>query len=134
MNNAFITEKEEFGQILNDIYHSRNHIALLEDYKSVLEKVLFEENIDYHIIYKLIEVVNKHLNLSQEYLHIKATLLGIEDPHLYDLGVSLNNNLNIKYSLEEAKQIILEALQPLGEKYLDVVKILFEGHIDTVLK
>ena len=133
VNNAFITEKEEFGQILNDIYHSRNHIALLEDYKSVLEKVLFEENIDYHIIYKLIEVVNKHLNLSQEYLHIKATLLGIEDPHLYDLGVSLNNNLNIKYSLEEAKQIILEALQPLGEKYLDVVKILFEGHIDTVL-
>ena len=42
VNNAFITEKEEFGQILNDIYHSRNHIALLEDYKSVLEKVLFE--------------------------------------------------------------------------------------------
>lgn len=133
VNNAFDSEKDEFAQILNDSYHSRNNIALLDDYKSVLEKVLFEENIDSQIIFNLIEVVNKHLKLSQEYLHIKADLLGIEDPHLYDFGVSLNNNLHIKYTIEEAKQIVLDALAPLGEKYLKVVKTLFDGHIDTVL-
>lgn len=58
-------------------------------------------------------------------------MLGIDDPHLYDFGVSLDNNLKIKYSFEEAVGIIKNALKPLGDEYLKVVDYLLNGHIDA---
>lgn len=131
VNNAFQKEKDNFANLLNRIYGSRIENSILEKYNSVLEKVLFEENINPKIISKLIESVNNNLDLIQKYLKIKSDLLEIEEPHLYDFGVPLDSNLKIRYSLEEAKKIILSALEPLGQEYIEVVKILFDGHIDA---
>ncbi len=77
--------------------------------------------------------IYNNLGLIQKYLKIKSDLLEIEEPHLYDFGVPLDSNLKIKYSLEEAKEIILKALEPLGQEYIEVVKTLFDGHIDAEL-
>ena len=133
VNNAFQKEKDDFANLLNRIYGCRIENSILEKYNSVLEKILFEENINPEIISKLIESVNNNLGLIQDYLKIKSDLLEIEKPHLYDFGVSLDNNLKIKYSLEDAKEIILKALEPLGLEYIEVVKTLFDGHIDAEL-
>ena len=133
VNNAFQKEKDNFANILNRIYGFRIENSILEKYNSVLEKILFEENINPEIIKKLIESVNNNLSLIQEYLKIKSDLLEIEEPHLYDFGVPLNSNLKIKYSLEEGKEIILKALEPLGQEYIEIVKTLFDGHIDAEL-
>ena len=133
VNNAFQKEKDNFANLLNRIYGFRIENSILEKYNSVLEKILFEENINPEIISKLIESVNNNLGLNQKYLKIKSDLLEIEEPHLYDFGVPLDSNLKIKYSLEEAKEIILKALEPLGQEYIEVVKTLFDGHIDAEL-
>lgn len=133
VNNAFQKEKDNFANLLNRIYGFRIENSILEKYNSVLEKILFEENINPEIISKLIESVNNNLGLIQKYLKIKSDLLEIEEPHLYDFGVPLDSNLKIKYSLEEAKEIILKALEPLGQEYIEVVKTLFDGHIDAEL-
>lgn len=133
VNNAFQKEKDSFANLLNRIYGCRIENSILEKYNSVLEKILFEENINPEIISKLIESVNNNLGLIQNYLKIKSDLLEIEKPHLYDFGVPLDNNLKIKYSLEDAKEIILKALEPLGLEYIEVVKTLFDGHIDAKL-
>lgn len=133
VNNAFQKEKDNFANLLNRIYGCRIENSILEKYNSVLKKILFEENINPEIISKLIESVNNNLGLIQNYLKIKSDLLEIEKPHLYDFGVPLDNNLKIKYSLEDAKEIILKALEPLGLEYIEIVKILFDGHIDAEL-
>lgn len=130
---AFQKEKDNFANLLNKIYGYRIENAILEKYNSVLEKILFEENINPEIINKLIKSVNNNLNLIQKYLKIKSNLLEIEKPHLYDFGVHLDSNLKIKYSQEEAKKIILNALEPLGTEYTEIVKILFNGYIDAEL-
>ena len=62
---------------------------------------------------------------------MKSDLLDINNPHLYDFGVPLDNDLKIKYTLEEAVEIIKNALKPLGDEYLQVVECLFNGHIDA---
>jgi len=131
VNEQFENAKENFADILNTIFDYRNKNAKLEKYNSVLEKVLFEENIDSKIIDSLIKAVNNNLSLIQKYLKIKSDLLGIDDPHLYDFGVPLDNNLKIKYSFEEAVEIIKNALKPLGDEYLEVVDFLLNGHIDA---
>ena len=133
VNHAFFKKKDSFASLFNQIYGCRIENAVLEKYRSVLEKILFEENISSEMISKLIQSVNHNLSLIQQYLKIKSDFLEIEEPHLYDFGVPLDDNLKIKYSLEEAKEIILNALEPLGVEYIEVVKILFDGHIDAEL-
>ena len=124
-------EKEAFADVLDNILGFRNKNSQLEKYDSVLEKVLFEENIDIKIIDTLINTVNNNLYLIQKYLKMKADLLEIDEPHLYDFGVPLDNNVNKTYSLDEAINIIINALEPLGEDYLKAVHFLLDGHIDA---
>ena len=132
VNESFKKYENNFASILNLIYKKRIENSNLEKYNSVLEKVLFEENINPIIIEKLINIVNNKTYLIQSYLDIKFNLFNIKDPHLYDFNIKLNNNLKT-YSLEEAKEIILKALEPLGKEYIKVVKILLNGHIDAEL-
>lgn len=133
LNNAYIKDKEEFAKILDTIYENRINNAFLEKYNSVLEKTLYEENIDIEIIDKLIKSVNNNLSLIQSYLKIKSSILEIEEPHLYDFNVPLDNNLQIKYTINDAKKIIINALKPLGSEYIKIIKKLFKGHIDAEL-
>ena len=131
VNQKFKDRGETFASILDSIFSYRIKNAELEKYDSVLQKVLFEENIDSKIVEALIKSVNSNLSLIQKYLKIKSGLLEIEQPHLYDFGVPLDNNLKIRFSFEEAIEIIENSLKPLGDEYLKVVKYLLNGHIDA---
>ena len=121
----------EFFKILKEIYELRIQNSKLENYDSVLEKVLMKENIDKKIIDTLIKSVNNNLSIIHKYLKIKSNLNNIENPHIYDFGIQ--NNLEIEYPLEQAINIIKETVKQLGQEYIDVVNILLNGHIDTVL-
>lgn len=132
LNQSFKTQEDDFAKILNSLFHYRILNAQLENYSSVLEKELFEENIDPKIIDVLIQTVSHHLPLMQEYLSLKVSYLQIDDPHLYDFGVPLDQKEKVTYTLEEAITIILEALKPLGQEYLDVVLMLLNGHVDAM--
>lgn len=131
VNQKFKDLEKTFANILDSIFGYRIKNAELEKYDSVLQKVLFEENIDSKIIESLIKTVNNNLNLIQKYLKIKSDLLNINNPHLYDFGVPLDDNLKIKYSFSDAVGIIKNALKPLGDEYLQVVEYLLNGHIDA---
>jgi oligoendopeptidase F len=121
----------EFFKILKEIYELRMENSKLENYDSVLEKVLMKENIDKKIIDTLIKSVNNNLSLIHKYLKIKSKLNNIEKPHIYDFGIQ--HNLEIEYPLEQAINIIKETVKQLGQEYIDVVNKLLNGHIDTIL-
>lgn len=131
MNQKFKDSEKTFSNILDSIVGARLKNAKLETYGSVLEKTLFEENIDPTIINSLIQAVTNNLVLMQKYLKIKSDLLNIPNPHLYDFGVPIDNNLHLKYTQEEAIEIIKKALKPLGVEYLKVVDTLLNGYLDA---
>lgn len=133
VNESFEKEGNKFASILEKICDCRKDNAKYEDYDTVLKKVLFEENIDSKVIDSLIKSVNDNIYLIQKYLRAKAMMLGIDDAHLYDFNVELSGELDIKYSLDEALDIIRGALRPLGSRYLEVVEKLLDGHIDALL-
>ena len=116
---------------MNEVLRHRIENAELEGYNSVLEETLFTENIDSKILTSLIKSVNDNLPLIQEYLKIKATAINIDEPHLYDFNVPLDNGIKREFTLEEAIDIIKKALAPLGEEYLKTIDILLDGHIDA---
>lgn len=131
INEAYQKKKEEYANILDTIYKYRTENAKIKNYSSILEKELFEENIDKQVIKTLINSVTKNIPLIQKYFKIKTSLLKEKSPHLYDLNVPLDFKISKKYTLEESIDIIKEALKPLGEEYLKVVEILLDGHIDA---
>lgn len=130
---SFKDNLDGFSKILNELIGLRIKNSSLEKFNSTLDKVLFIENIDTRILDFLINSVNSNLSLIQRYFKIKGDMLDIKDIHLYDLNVPLDNNLKTKYTLDEAIVIIKNALNPLGDKYLSVVELLLNGHIDATL-
>lgn len=130
-NRSFETITDTLASSLNEVLRYRIENAELEWYNSVLEETLFTENIDSKILTSLIKSVNDNLPLIQEYLKIKAAAIDIDQPHLYDFNVPLDNGIKRKFTLEEAIDIIKKALAPLGEEYLKTIDILLDGHIDA---
>lgn len=130
-NRSFETITDTLASSLNEVLRYRIENAELEGYSSVLEETLFTENIDSKILTSLIKSVNDNLPLIQEYLKIKAAAIDIDQPHLYDFNVPLDNGIKRKFTLEEAIDIIKKALAPLGEEYLKTIDILLDGHIDA---
>ena len=133
VNQEFIKHGSEFASLFDTVFQDKASLAKLEGYSTVLESALFEENIDSKILDTLIMAVHEALPLLQKYLKLKAQILEITDPHLYDFGVPLDFDNKRKYTIEEGVEIIKEALKPLGEQYLEVVDMLLHGHIDAEL-
>ena len=132
INESYKSIINEAASILFDIYKLRFKNSELEGYDSVLEKVLFSENIDRAIIDELIRSVNNGLCDIQRYLRLKGEYLDIDEVHLYDLSIPLIESYRKTYSLDEAIEIVLNALKPLGEEYVNVCKkLLSEGHFDA---
>lgn len=130
VNRNFKNKGNEFSNILNALIGYRIDNAKHEGYESVLKKVLFEDNLDFKIVDSLIKSVNNNLVFLQKYLQFRASIVGIENPHLYDFSVPIESNLDINFSIEEAVSIVKEALKPLGNEYIKAVDYLLDGHVD----
>ena len=124
VSEAYQEKAEKYAEILNEIKSLQLENAHLEGYQTLLEKELFVENLKPNMIDTLIQLVHENLPVIQKYFSLKAQALEVTDPHLYDLSVPLEDSISKKYTIEEAIQIVREALKPLGEKYLNVVDTL----------
>ena len=131
VSEAYQEKAEKYAEILNEIKSLRLENAHLEGYQTLLEKELFVENLKTNMIDTLIQLVHENLPVIQKYFGLKAQTLGVLDPHLYDLSVPLDDPISKKYTIEEAIQIVREALKPLGEKYLNVVDTLLDKCMKT---
>lgn len=133
INSSYHEKCQQYVEIMNEIYKKRIENAHLGNNTTVLESVLMKEKIDATVIENLIQTIQKSLPLLQKYMSLKMQYLEIEDPHLYDVGVPLDNKNQHKYSLEDAISMIRQALKPVGKEYLQIVDRLLDGHIDATL-
>ena len=66
------------------------------------------------------------------YVALRKKLLGVDELHMYDLYVPVVDGVEMKFTFEEAKEIALKALAPLGEDYLNLLREGFaNGWIDV---
>ena len=70
----------------------------------------------------LIEVVHEFLPVLQEYLSLRKKALALNELHMYDLYVPMVEGFDMKLPYEEAFDLVLKGLQPMGEDYLDKLK------------
>jgi oligoendopeptidase F len=95
-------------------------------YPSALEASLDRNNIPVTVYTRLIEGVNSHLSTFHRYLRLRRRMMEIEgDLHYYDLYAPLVASVNLRYTPEEAQQLVISASRPLGGEYVSVLQRAF---------
>ena len=92
-------------------------LAKLKHYESSLAASLFQENIDIKVYENLIKTVRKNLSTLYDYYNLKKEVLGLDKLHLYDIYANMVSDIDVKYTFDEAKNIVLDALGILGTDY-----------------
>ncbi|MDN6004620.1 MAG: oligoendopeptidase F [Enterococcus sp.] len=142
------TVREEAFKALYSVYHQfrntlattlsthvkgHNYKAKVRGYTSARQAALSGNHIPEDVYETLTLVVNQYLPLLHRYVELRKELLGLPELHMYDLYTPLLAEAPMKFTYEKAQEKALEALKPLGEEYLDVVKKAFaERWIDVV--
>ncbi len=101
--------------------------AKTRGYSSTLEMRLDDANIPVSVYHNLIESVNEHLPSMHQYVSLRKKLLGVDELHMYDIYVPIVKDVDMKIPYEEAKEIVYEGLEPLGEEYRDILQEGFAG-------
>ena len=107
-------------------------------YESSRAMSMGREHIPEEVYDGLIEAVRRHMPAMYRYVALRRKLLKIDDLHYYDVYVPLTQGIGPddagerSWAYEEAQQLVLEALSPLGDDYTDVVRRAFhERWIDV---
>lgn len=98
--------------------------AKVRKYPSVLDMSLYGDNIPKDVYDNLIGTIHENLPLLHRYMKLRKKLLGVDELHMYDLFAPLVEEYKWDITFDEAKQMCLEGLKPLGDDY---GKVLQEG-------
>lgn len=115
----YSNHKNTFGATLKSKIKENFFFSKVRGYNNPLEMSLFSDNIDRAVYDNLITSVHQNLPSMYEYMNVRKKLLGLDEIHMYDLYCDLISNkvTNIPFTL--GKELIFEALKPLGEDYLN---------------
>lgn len=116
----------DFGNTLAALYDANVRQCLFfareRRYDSALEAALDQSQIPVPVYGQLIDTVRRNLPKMHRYAALRKRALGVDELHMYDVYVPMVKDVTRKYSFEEAKQIVLEGLAPLGEEYQSLLR------------
>ena len=101
-----------YGNVKKDVFFCR-----ARGYASCLEMALHGEDVPKSVYENLIEAVDGALPLMHRYIALRKKVLGLKEQHMYDIYMPLVENADIGVSYEEAYDIVVEGLAPLGKDY-----------------
>ena len=87
-----------------------------------LEAALAPTEVPVSVYQGLIDAVHKNVSALHRYMELRHRVLGLDALRYWDLYVPLTKEDDRRYSFDEACDLMLRALAPLGEDYLGVVR------------
>ncbi len=96
--------------------------ATARRYGSCKEMAMDGEDVTPVVYENLLSAVHAALPTMHDYISTRKQSLGLEEQHMYDIYVPLVENTDIKLPFEEAYNLIIEGLAPLGEGYQALLK------------
>lgn len=116
------------GQVKQLMFNAR-----ARKYSTTLEAAVDGTNVSPEVYKNLIEAINDNLNKMHRYVRLRKKLLEVDELHMYDVYVPIVKDYDVKYTIEEAKELVLKAVEPLGTNYVNLLKKAFaERWIDVV--
>ena len=104
----------------------------LHNYASSLDAATDSDDSNVKVVETLIEQVNNHLNLNHDYLLWKKQKANLDEMHMYDVYLNPLNSEETSIEYEDGKQLVLQALKPMGDSYVSMIqKAMDENWIDV---
>ena len=121
-----------FAGLLNSNLQVSTFLTKTRKYDAPINLYLDSNKIDVNIYYDLVKAVNDNLDKMYKYVEMKKEVLGVDEMHMYDMAVKLTENESKEYTYEDAKELVIKALGPLGDKYIkDLTEGLNNGWVDV---
>ncbi len=111
-----------FASTLSGAVKRNTFFARVRNYRSAREAALSKNQIPEAVYDNLIETIHRYLPLLHRYVQLRKRVLGLDELHMYDLYTPLVKQTDMKVTYEEAKDILLKGLAPLGDEYISIVK------------
>ena len=100
------------GQVKRSIFYARSRV-----FSSSRSAALFEDAIPLDVYDTLIKTIREHLDPLHRSIRLRKKVLGLETVRPWDLHVPLAPEVSQIYSFEEARQMVMDSLGPLGDRY-----------------
>jgi len=110
-----------YANVKKDMFYVRTR-----GYESSLQSALDSDNIPTEVYMALIENVTNNLDSFHRYLNLKKRMLGVETLKYSDVYAPVVKGIDLKYTFDEAKELVLDAIKPLGSSYGRVVEKAFK--------
>lgn len=105
------------GQVQRLLFKTR-----ARHYGSCLDAALSPYQIDPAVYHNLVKTVREHLPVLHRYIKLRKEVLAVDTLHCWDLHVALVPEFDRSYSFEEAAQMVIESVAPLGKEYQDILR------------
>lgn len=109
-------------------YLSFNQQAKIRKHEDYIAKAAFEDGVNkdfiqhvYKSVQKYKDIITTPLKDVTDLLYSKKLKINIDELEPWDKNVPIYSDKS-EYSIEEAQEIVLDALKPLGEEYLDIIR------------
>lgn len=110
-----------YAQVKRDVFYSR-----VRKYSSSLEASLDADRIPVSVYQTLVEQANEHLPVLHRYFGLRARMMGLEDMCYWDIYPPLVSG-DLDYPVDRGKELVLEAMRPLGSGARDAIAEGFEA-------
>ena len=116
-----------YGNVQKDVFAAR-----VRKYDSCLSRALEGEDVNVCVYDNLISAVHDSLPVMHRYIALRGKMLKLSRQHMYDIYAPLVEDADLKLSYEEACDLVVQGLSPLGEEYCSLLKKGFaEGWVDV---
>src|SRR3989475_1223434 len=95
--------------------------ARARHYSSALEAALFPDDVPVAVYDGLVASVRNNLDPLFRYFDLRRRALGLGELHHYDTYVPLVPEIETRFTFDQAAEVVLAAVAPLGKKYVDVL-------------
>src|SRR6266487_5018655 len=99
-----------------DVFYAR-----ARHYSSALEAALFPDDVPIAVYDGLVQSVRANLKPLFRYFDLRRRALGLRELHHYDTYVPLVPEIQTRFKFDQAVEMVLGALDPLGKEYVDVL-------------
>ena len=101
-----------YGNVKKDIFYKT-----ARKYDTCMAMAMAGEDVSPAVYNNLIESVHAAFPAMHRYISLRRELLGLEEQHMYDIYVPLVSDADIKLPFEEAYELVIKGLAPLGKDY-----------------
>ncbi len=104
------------GSVHRDVYYAK-----VRNYPTSLASALFPDNVPEDVYNNLIQSVRASLPAVHEYLEVRRRKMGLDSLHHYDTYVPILSGIKKQHTWDQAVEVVLSSLRPLGTEYTDVL-------------